>query len=119
MSTLPTTPSPNRRKSSVFDPKTQSQHHQNHAIYELQLKGSGRTPYSRPNGDGRALLRSCIREFLASEYMDALGIPTTRALALIGGSLAIYREKGMEAGGIVARVAPSWIRFGTFELFWY
>ncbi|KAJ3206459.1 hypothetical protein HDU82_004508 [Entophlyctis luteolus] len=51
--------------------------------------------------------------------MAALGVPTTRALAVIGGSLAVYREKGVESGGIIARVAPSWVRFGNFELFWY
>ncbi|KAJ3064642.1 hypothetical protein HDU99_004405, partial [Rhizoclosmatium hyalinum] len=51
--------------------------------------------------------------------MDALGIPTTRALGLVGGSTGVYRDKGLESGGIVARVAPSFIRFGSFELFWY
>ncbi|KAI8851691.1 hypothetical protein BC829DRAFT_415152 [Chytridium lagenaria] len=86
--------------------------------YELQLKGAGRTPYSR-FGDGYALVRSSVREFLASEYMAAIGIPTSRALAVIGSSRAVYREAGVEAGGVTARIAPSWIRFGSFELFWY
>ncbi|KAJ3316234.1 hypothetical protein HDU76_001955 [Blyttiomyces sp. JEL0837] len=85
---------------------------------ELQLKGAGRTPYSR-FGDGYAVLRSSLREFLASEYMAALGVPTTRALSIVGSNKAVYRENGMESGAMVARVAPSWVRFGTFELFWY
>ncbi len=82
---------------------------------ELQLKGCGLTPYSRM-GDGRAVLRSSIREFLASEAMHALGIPTTRALAVIGSSLPVRRET-METAAVVARVAPSFLRFGHFEHF--
>ena len=82
---------------------------------ELQLKGAGRTPYSRM-GDGRAVLRSSIREFLASEAMAALGVPTTRALALVGSTLPVARE-AMETAAIVTRVAPSFIRFGHFEHF--
>ena len=80
---------------------------------ELQLKGSGLTPYSRM-GDGRAVLRSSIREFLASEAMAALGIPTTRALALIGSPQAVRRET-VETAAVVTRVAPSFLRFGHFE----
>ncbi|MFT3721205.1 MAG: YdiU family protein [Pseudorhodoferax sp.] len=82
---------------------------------ELQLKGSGRTPYSRM-GDGRAVLRSSIREFLCSEAMAGLGIPTTRALSVAGSDLPVARET-METGAVVARVAPSFIRFGHFEHF--
>ncbi|ARU04918.1 hypothetical protein CCO03_09680 [Comamonas serinivorans] len=82
---------------------------------ELQLKGAGRTPYSRM-GDGRAVLRSSIREFLASEAMAALGVPTTRALALVGSDLPVAREE-METAAIVTRVAPSFIRFGHVEHF--
>nr|WP_236580658.1 YdiU family protein [Rubrivivax sp. A210] len=82
---------------------------------ELQLKGSGRTPYSRM-GDGRAVLRSSIREFLCSEAMAALGIPTTRALALVGSPLPVRRER-METAAVVTRVAPSFLRFGHFEHF--
>jgi serine/tyrosine/threonine adenylyltransferase len=82
---------------------------------EVQLKGAGRTPYSRM-GDGRAVLRSSIREFLASEAMHALGIPTTRALAVVGSTLPVRRET-METAAIVTRVAPSFLRFGHFEHF--
>jgi len=83
--------------------------------YELQLKGAGRTPYSRM-GDGRAVLRSSIREFLCSEAMHALGVPTTRALAVAGSSLTVMRETP-ETGAVVTRVAPSFLRFGHFEHF--
>ena len=82
---------------------------------ELQLKGAGLTPYSRM-GDGRAVLRSSIREFLCSEAMAALGIPTTRALAITGSALAVRRET-VETAAVVTRVAPSFIRFGHFEHF--
>ena len=82
---------------------------------ELQLKGAGRTPYSRM-GDGRAVLRSSIREFLGSEAMHALGIPTTRALCITGSALAVRRET-VETAAVVTRVAPSLIRFGHFEHF--
>ena len=82
---------------------------------ELQLKGSGLTPYSRM-GDGRAVLRSSIREFLCSEAMHALGIPTTRALCVIGSPLPVRRET-METAAVITRVAPSFIRFGHFEHF--
>lgn len=80
---------------------------------ELQLKGSGRTPYSRM-GDGRAVLRSSIREYLASEAMAGLGIPTTRALALVVSDDPVYRET-VETAAIVTRVSPSFVRFGSFE----
>ncbi|MEP6503801.1 MAG: protein adenylyltransferase SelO [Betaproteobacteria bacterium] len=83
--------------------------------FELQLKGAGRTPYSRM-GDGRAVLRSSIREFLCSEAMHALGVPTTRALAVAGSALPVRRE-AMETGAVVTRVAPSFLRFGHFEHF--
>ena len=82
---------------------------------ELQLKGAGRTPYSRM-GDGRAVLRSSIREFLCSEAMHALGIPTTRALALIGSPALVQRERA-ETVAVVTRVASSFLRFGHFEHF--
>ncbi len=83
--------------------------------HELQLKGSGPTPYSRM-GDGRAVLRSSIREFLCSEAMAALGIPTTRALAVVGSDQPIIRET-VETAAVVMRVAPSFVRFGNFEYF--
>jgi uncharacterized protein YdiU (UPF0061 family) len=82
---------------------------------ELQLKGAGLTPYSRM-GDGRAVLRSSIREYLCSEAMHGLGIPTTRALALVGSPLPVRRET-VETAAIVTRVAPSFLRFGHFEHF--
>jgi uncharacterized protein YdiU (UPF0061 family) len=82
---------------------------------EIQLKGSGLTPYSRM-GDGRAVLRSSIREFLGSEAMHALGIPTTRALAVVGSPLPVRRET-VESAAVVTRVAPSFLRFGHFEHF--
>ncbi len=81
--------------------------------YHLQLKGSGKTPYSR-EGDGRAVLRSSIREYLVSEAMYALSVPTTRAMALIGSDTKVYRER-VEKGAIVLRASRSWIRFGSFE----
>ena len=84
-------------------------------VQELQLKGAGLTPYSRM-GDGRAVLRSSIREFLGSEAMAALGIPTTRALAIVGSPAPVRREL-METAAVVSRVAPSFIRFGHFEHF--
>lgn len=82
---------------------------------ELQLKGGGRTPYSR-RGDGRAVLRSSIREFLCSEAMAALGVPTTRALCITGSAMPVIRET-VETAAVVTRVAPSFIRFGHFEHF--
>lgn len=85
--------------------------------WNLQLKGSGQTLYSR-QGDGRAVLRSSIREYLMSEAMHGLGIPTSRALALIGSDEKVAREK-WEKGAIVLRMAPSWIRFGSFEYFFH
>ncbi|MFS8138118.1 MAG: protein adenylyltransferase SelO [Thermomonas sp.] len=88
---------------------------------ELQLKGAGPTPYSR-SADGRAVLRSSIREFLCSEAMHHLGIPTTRALSLVATGDAVVRDMFYdgharpEPGAVVCRVAPSFLRFGHFEL---
>ena len=82
---------------------------------EIQLKGAGRTPYSRM-GDGRAVLRSSIREYLCSEAMHGLGIPTTRALCLVASPQTVVRET-VETASIVTRVAPSFLRFGHFEHF--
>ena len=83
--------------------------------WEIQLKGAGLTPYSR-FADGYAVVRSSIREFLCSETMAALGIPTSRAMSVIASSRDVARER-MEKGAIVCRLAPTWIRFGNFELF--
>ena len=80
---------------------------------EIQLKGSGLTPFSRM-GDGRAVLRSSIREFLCSEAMYGLGVPTTRALAIVGSPQPVLRET-IETAAVVTRVAPSFLRFGHFE----
>jgi uncharacterized protein YdiU (UPF0061 family) len=91
------------------------------ARWELQLKGAGPTPYSR-SADGRAVLRSSIREFLCSEAMHHLGIPTTRALCLVGTGEPVLRDMFYdghpreEPGAIVCRVSPSFLRFGNFEL---
>ncbi len=82
---------------------------------EWQLKGAGPTPYSR-RGDGRAVLRSSIREFLCSEAMQALGIPTTRALSLVASPDPVWRET-QETAAVVCRVAPSFLRFGHLEHF--
>ncbi len=90
--------------------------------WELQLKGAGPTPYSR-RGDGRAVLRSSIREFLCSEAMHHLGVPTTRALSLVTTGEPVLRDMfydgraAYEPGAIVCRVAPSFLRFGSFEIF--
>jgi len=89
--------------------------------WELQLKGAGPTPYSR-HADGRAVLRSSIREFLCSEAMHHLGVPTTRALCLVATGEEVVRDMfydghpRAEPGAIVCRVAPTFIRFGNFEL---
>ncbi len=89
--------------------------------WELQLKGAGRTPYSR-RADGRAVLRSSVREFLCSEAMHGLGVPTTRALSLVATGEPVVRDMfydgrpEAEPGAIVCRVAPSFIRFGHFEI---
>ena len=89
--------------------------------FELQLKGAGATPYSR-HADGRAVLRSSLREFLCSEAMHHLGVPTTRALSLVTTGEAVVRDMfydgnpATEQGAVVCRVAPSFIRFGHFEL---
>ena len=81
--------------------------------WELQLKGAGMTPYSRM-GDGRAVLRSSVREYLASQAMHGLGIPTTRALSLVSAKNPVMRET-LETAAVVARMAPSFVRFGSFQ----
>lgn len=85
--------------------------------WDVQLKGAGPTAFSR-GGDGRAVLRSTIREYLCSEAMHGLGIPTTRALAIIGSDMPVYRE-GVETAAILTRLAPSHVRFGSFEVFYH
>ena len=85
--------------------------------WDVQLKGAGPTPYSR-NGDGRAVLRSSIREYLCSEAMHGLGIPTSRALCIVGSDEEVYRET-VESAAVVTRLSPSSVRFGSFEVFYY
>lgn len=85
--------------------------------WDLHLKGAGSTPYSRM-GDGRAVLRSSIREFLASEYLAALGVPTTRALCVVASATPVWRER-KETAAMLLRLSPSHIRFGHFEYFYY
>ncbi|HVL34962.1 MAG TPA: YdiU family protein [Burkholderiales bacterium] len=89
--------------------------------HELQLKGAGRTPYSR-TADGRAVLRSSLREYVCSEAMHWLGVPTTRALSLVSTGEPVVRDMfydgrpAPEPGAIVCRVAPSFVRFGNFQI---
>ncbi len=89
--------------------------------WDMQLKGAGPTPYSR-SGDGRAVLRSSVREFLCSEAMHHLGVPTTRALSLVGTGEEVVRDMfydghpRAEPGAVVCRVAPTFLRFGNFEI---
>jgi uncharacterized protein YdiU (UPF0061 family) len=85
--------------------------------WDLHLKGAGLTPYSR-QGDGRAVLRSSIREFLASEHLHALGIPSSRALCVSSSSTKVWRET-QERAAMLLRLAPSHVRFGHFEYFYY
>lgn len=85
--------------------------------WDLHLKGAGQTPFSR-DGDGRKVLRAAIREYLCSEAMHGLGIPTTRALCIVGSDHKVYREQ-VETGAMLLRLAPSHVRFGTFEVFYY
>ncbi len=85
--------------------------------WEWQLKGAGVTAFSR-FGDGRAVLRSTIREYLCSEAMHHLGIPTTRALGIAGSNDPVFREVP-ETAAVLTRIAPSHLRFGTFEYFHY
>lgn len=85
-------------------------------LWDVQLKGAGITPYSR-QGDGRAVLRSSIREYLCSEAMHGLGIPTSRALCIVGSDEEVYRER-IESAAVLTRLASSHVRFGSFEVFY-
>jgi hypothetical protein len=84
-------------------------------LWDVQLKGAGRTPYSR-FADGRAVMRSTIREYLGSEALAALGVPTTRALAIVATREGVRREE-VEPGAVLTRLSPSHVRFGHFEFF--
>jgi len=83
--------------------------------WDLHLKGAGQTPFSR-DGDGRAVLRSTIREYLCGEAMHGLGIPTTRSLCIVAGDEVVLRERP-EAGAMLLRMAPTHVRFGSFQAF--
>ena len=85
--------------------------------WDIQLKGAGLTRFSR-DGDGRAVLRSTIREYLCGEAMYGLGIPTTRSLCMVSGEEVVWRERP-EPGAMLLRMAPSHVRFGSFEVFFY
>lgn len=89
---------------------------ENRDKYEIQLKGAGKTPFSR-FADGKAVLRSSIREYIISEHLHAIGIPTTRALSLTYLPSTLAQRHGAERCAIVARFAESWIRMGTFDLY--
>lgn len=86
--------------------------------FDLQLKGSGTTAFSR-RGDGRSALGPVVREYIVSEAMNILGVPTTRALAIVGTGEKVLRQFGDEPGGVFTRVAPSHIRVGTFQYFYF
>jgi uncharacterized protein YdiU (UPF0061 family) len=103
------------RAISLFETEKKAKREPWPERYELQLKGAGRTPYSR-FADGKAVLRSSLREFVVSEYLNAIGIPTTRALSLVLAPKARVVRERIEPGAIVARFAESWIRLGTFDL---
>lgn len=90
---------------------------QNGERWELQLKGAGLTRFSR-DGDGRAVMRSTIREYLCGEAMHGLGIPTTRSLCIVAGEEVVWRETP-EPGAMLLRMAPTHVRFGSFEVFYY
>ncbi|MDQ1557568.1 MAG: serine/tyrosine/threonine adenylyltransferase, partial [Pyrinomonadaceae bacterium] len=85
--------------------------------WDLHLKGAGQTPYSR-GFDGRAVLRSTIREYLCGEAMHALGIHTSRALCIVGSDEPVRRET-IETAAMLVRMCESHVRFGTFEIFYY
>ena len=89
----------------------------NEGLLDIHLKGAGKTPYSR-FGDGRAVLRSVIREYLCGEAMHALSIPTSRALMIIGSDEMVIREKS-ESAAMLVRTSKTHIRFGSFEYFHY
>lgn len=105
------------RALSLFEIKsTSAAAHANRSFYEIQLKGSGKTPYSR-FADGKAVIRLSIREYLISEHLHAVGIPTTRALALTYLPQTSAQRHAAEKCAVVARFAPLWVRLGTFDLY--
>ncbi|CAK7230776.1 hypothetical protein SCUCBS95973_007687 [Sporothrix curviconia] len=112
---VPVTPTTQSNETPVSLPELELRSPPPAESYEIQLKGAGMTPYSR-FADGRAVLRSSIREFVVSESLNALGIPSTRALALtLLPNVLVHRER-LEPAAIVTRFAESWVRLGTFDL---
>lgn len=104
------------RVVNLFEvPKTQQDKHNRHK-YELQLKGAGMTPYSR-FADGKAVIRSSIREYIISEHLNAIGVPTTRALSLTYLPETYAQRHRAEKCAIVSRFAELWVRLGTFDLY--
>ncbi|EGG06011.1 uncharacterized protein MELLADRAFT_87524 [Melampsora larici-populina 98AG31] len=111
------TPTTESILNQAFNLTTVPSTHQIKPKIELQLKGAGRTPFSR-FADGLAVLRSSIREYLGTEFSHSLyGFPTSRSMSLISLSNLQVQRESMESGAIVSRLAPSWIRIGNFELF--
>jgi uncharacterized protein YdiU (UPF0061 family) len=104
-------------KAAGTDDNSTDKNSTDSTTWDLHLKGAGKTPYSR-QGDGRAVLRSSIREYLCSAAMQGLGIPTTQALSVVVGSDTVMREQ-VEQAAMVVRVAESHVRFGHFEHFYY
>lgn len=103
------------RVANLFEIQKQNPDGKNRPYYELQLKGSGKTPYSR-FADGKAVIRSSIREYIISEHLNAIGIPTTRALSLTYLPTTLAQRHRAEKCAIVSRFAELWIRLGTFDL---
>ncbi|KAI5969631.1 hypothetical protein CANMA_001294 [Candida margitis] len=106
------------RVTNLFELDKTKKDNDNRHKYELQLKGAGLTPYSR-FADGKAVLRSSIREYIISEHLNAIGVPSTRALALTYLPSTLAQRHAAERCAIVARFAESWVRLGTFDLYRY
>lgn len=106
------------RVVNLFEIESAAANSNGNRKYEIQLKGSGKTPYSR-FADGKAVLRSSIREFIISEYLNAIGIPSTRSLAITSLPKTYAQRHGTETCATVARFAESWVRLGSFDLFRY
>ncbi|CUM62585.1 uncharacterized protein PRCAT00000137001 [Priceomyces carsonii] len=104
------------RVVNLFEVPKVSDNKMNRKIYELQLKGSGKTPYSR-FADGKAVLRSSIREYIISEHLNSIGIPSTRALSLTYLPKTYAQREGAEKCAIVSRFAELWVRLGSFDLY--
>lgn len=104
------------RVHNLFELKKPSLDSENRSVYELQLKGSGMTPFSR-FADGKAVLRSSIREYIISEHLHTIGVPTTRALSLTYLPQTLAQRHRVERCAVVSRFAELWVRLGTFDLY--